>query len=136
MIWALIAWFIPPEIRDFEFIRFIGWGLFEAMSILLIPPFILKWVGRQRFGSPNWLSVWRLPITWTGYVIFFCLDPFIGFMVAVGGVTLDRIDGKVAKLLGLETETGKWLDPLIDKLTIPPLILWMAAEGVMSARGA
>lgn len=56
--------------------------------------------------SPNWVSVWRLPIIAAGELIYIhqgtlpqqsALWLFCGFLLVVAGLTLDRLDGKQAK---------------------------------------
>lgn len=75
-----------------------------AMKIFLRPS-LLIWLGQRPFCSPNWLSIWRIPIIWIGQLIFLIFGPdhlelqFIGFMLTATGLMLDHIDGKQAKHL-------------------------------------
>jgi phosphatidylglycerophosphate synthase len=41
----------------------------------------------------------------------------------------DFVDGMIARACGLVSETGKWLDPLADKLVCLPLFAVMAWYG-------
>ncbi|MBI4387936.1 MAG: CDP-diacylglycerol--glycerol-3-phosphate 3-phosphatidyltransferase [Candidatus Omnitrophica bacterium] len=79
---------------------------------------------------PNYLTLFRI-----GLAILFCsLLPFatqwvsymISFLVLVTAVITDWYDGKIARRFNLETNLGKMLDPIADK------ILVLGAFSVMS----
>ena len=83
------------------------------------------------------LSIWGVPFTIGGVFLVLHGVSFIGFMFALGGLMLDRLDGKMATGLppfvppegatGFKrhwaelnhpgpTDMGKWLDALTDKI--------------------
>lgn len=142
-----------------EMMHFVGSGLFVAIFMLwIVPRFAWKRIAHLPYCSPNWITLWSVPITWIGFVMYFWGNSYHGFLIVVIGLVLDRIDGKMAQLnepfvrMGMHavtfqdhwrhfknelnhpgsTETGKWLDPLTDKLKTPPMILVMAYMGYLS----
>jgi phosphatidylglycerophosphate synthase len=127
--------FVPDSLPgEITMALYLAIGLVVVLPFLVIPRKVLARMGTLPLLSPNWLSIWRLPITWIGYGLYFKVSPLAGFCVVVFSFIMDRLDGKVAAALDElndprypgKTETGKWLDPLIDKLTVPPLfvIFW------------
>lgn len=104
---AELPWF-------YRFIILIITGAMLAIPVIFLPrPRHLRWLGIQPFCSPNWISLWRAPIIAVGLTLFFyaCRNkeaattnefyiPFlIGFYTSVFGLSLDRVDGRVAKVL-------------------------------------
>lgn len=134
---------LPPLAR----LLMIGLGV--ALPLLALGFRPLKWVliaiGKTRGFAPNWLTIWRFPCVWGGFYWYMELDAYIGFALVVLGFMLDRMDGKVAEAHGDEvaefddtidelnhpgkTKMGGWLDPLIDKLTIVPILLYFCIKG-------
>ncbi len=142
-----------------QMVHHVSSALFVAIFMLwIVPKFVWKKLAHVRGLSPNWMTLWGVPITWAGFILYFWFDSYSGLLTIVFGLVLDRIDGKMAKLnpsyvrIGLPpitlrdhwrwfrreldqpggTETGKWLDPLADKFKIPPFILLMAFMGYFS----
>jgi phosphatidylglycerophosphate synthase len=92
-----------------------GWPLYYAAMLLvgialaltllaLSRPKLLRIIGTLPYCSPNWLSVWRLPVVAIGQLIFLTAGSnldllWTGFLISVAGLTFDRIDGKVAESL-------------------------------------
>lgn len=106
-----------------EFTKYIGWGAFLTLVTIWLPSFVLRALGKYRIFHPNAISLWRVPICYFGaYLYCFTQHSFAGFLIVVVGLASDRLDGRMAKLLGLETETGKWLDPLVDKIVITTFV--------------
>ncbi|MCC7432117.1 hypothetical protein IT412_01180 [Candidatus Peregrinibacteria bacterium] len=80
-----------------------------VLSLLMISsstPTLLVKLAKQPFGSPNHVSVWRLPIIALGQCLYIYQGKlehpslgwlFTGFLLVVAGLTLDRLDGKQAK---------------------------------------
>lgn len=67
-------------------------------------PWMLRWLGQRPFCSPNWMSLWRIPWIWIGQYLYITAEGnptrlFTGLMLVVSGLTLDRLDGKMAKSL-------------------------------------
>ncbi|MCC7196591.1 CDP-alcohol phosphatidyltransferase family protein [Candidatus Peregrinibacteria bacterium] len=133
---------------QFKIMIYLISGMLIALPILAIPHRFLVRIGKTKYLSPNWLSIWRTPIAWIGYTMYFHGYPYQGFCVVVLAFILDRIDGKVAAAYDEEnkksdapttptgkfwedlnylgsTPTGKWLDPMGDKITVPiPMIVF------------
>lgn len=133
--------FVPDSLPgEITMALYLAIGLAVVLPFLVIPRKILARVGKLPLLSPNWLSMWRFPITWIGYGLYFKVSPLAGFCVVVFSFILDRLDGKVASALDElndprypgKTETGKWLDPLIDKLTVPPLFVIFWYLGILN----
>lgn len=122
-------------------------GLVVALPLLAIgfhKP-LLKAIGKLPGLAPNWLSIWRFPLVWTGFALYLYYDAYIGFTLVVLGFTMDRMDGKVAEAHGDEvaefddtidelnhpgkTKMGGWLDPFIDKITVVPILLYFCIKG-------
>lgn len=81
----------------------VGAALSLAMYYGALPR-MLRWLGKIPYCSPNWLSLWRIPLVWAGQYIYLTANGdhnrlFIGLMLTVASLTLDRLDGKMAKSL-------------------------------------
>jgi phosphatidylglycerophosphate synthase len=138
-----------------EFLIFTSSGFGVVFFLLLLPPRLLRAAARIKGLSPNWVTVYGVPLTWLGILIYFHNHEFLGFLLVTFALTLDRIDGKMAtlgetfvppqplpqdpvekrRLLWREfnhpgsTEIGKWLDPLSDKLKLPIPIVYLGIVG-------
>jgi len=140
--------FYETLLGEFKIIIYVLTGIATSIPFLLIPTRLVVRIGKVRYLSPNWLSIWRTPLAWIGYIVYFLGFHFVGFLIVVEAFMLDRFDGRVAQKSDEEnkkdphhkpptgkfredlnyigsTPTGKWLDPLGDKLTIPvPMIIF------------
>ena len=139
----------------FPYIYFITSGVLIVKLLFSIKEKWLRKLGsitirklrNLRIFAPNWVSIWRFPIFWTGFGIYVTgvvhvstTYSFVGFCIMVFGVALDRLDGKIAAAYSGDeepksfkdtwdelnypgkTKMGAWLDPLIDKLTVLPVV--------------
>ena len=86
----------------------------------------------KRLGIPNLLSIFRLVLLPVFVICFFTLDVKYRFVCAiimvVSGLT-DIVDGYVARKYHMETQLGRILDPLADKLTLFVVTLTLAIAG-------
>lgn len=138
------------QIGEFKIAAYIISGVISSIPFLLIPDRLVVRIGKTPYLTPNWLSIWRTPLAWIAYIIYFLGLHFVGYLIVVEAFMLDRFDGRVAEKRDIEnkkdpnhepptgkfwedlnypgsTPTGKWLDPLGDKLTIPiPMIVFTA----------
>ena len=117
-----------------------GTVLLLYFALYAIP---LSWL--QRFGkwpgcSANWVTLYRLPITWVGIAVYLTYKGYWGFTITVFGYLLDFMDGRIAKAQQLlkdpkfpgVTEKGKVLDPAIDKGCVVPHSILLALTGLFS----
>lgn len=142
---------MPPVLRELLLYTVAGVG--TALALLAIPRPVLHRLARVPGLSPNWLSLWGVPLTLGGVYLLVEGVSFLGFMSALTGLMLDRIDGKMATGLppfvpaegtkGLArhwaelnhpgpTDMGKWLDALTDKIKLLPPLVWLAWRGDLS----
>lgn len=115
-------------------------GLVLVVILRFFPIRALVFVSRRfLWFSPNFISVVRLPFVYLGYILYFCHYPLWGFRLVVFGMMLDYMDGKLASALDKlndpaipgTTAIGKWLDPLIDKLSFIPILFIFAYKGLL-----
>lgn len=117
----------------------LGPALVLSIIILAVPKRVLARISRVRCCSPNWVTIWRLVLFWFGAAIHFSMSPFWGFQLIVAACVMDRVDGKMAKAMAeagiarsiRDAQIGEWIDPLIDKLTILPLLCIFGARGCL-----
>lgn len=79
------------------------------------------------FTLPNIITMFRLALM-PAFVLAFLLSHFLAasLLFALASIT-DMLDGLAARLLRQESEFGRFLDPVVDKLTVVlalTLILW------------
>lgn len=81
---------------------------------------------------PNALTIARLPV-----LLLLPLTHFLGearflwaFALIVLGCATDFLDGILARKLNAITDLGKWLDPLMDKVFVIGVLMWLHACGV------
>ena len=95
--------------------------------------------------APNWVTILRFPVVWTGFGIYLAGHAYTGFCLMVFGVALDKLDGNIASAFGNKsssfpdtweelnhpgrTKMGAWLDPFVDKVTILPILLYFCIKG-------
>jgi phosphatidylglycerophosphate synthase len=57
-------------------------------------------VGCMKYGSPNWITIWRFPLFVIGLIFYFGFKLYLlGTQVIILAIVMDRLDGKVAELL-------------------------------------
>lgn len=120
---------------------YLATGLAIGLPVSFFPKGPLRRIGQLPLLSPNWVSFWRLPITWIGFALYFGSHPFLGYCLVVFGYSLDRVDGRIASVTAdlrspEEKERGRWFDPLVDKLTTPPFILLFSWRGLLDSKVA
>jgi len=73
---------------------------------------------------PNAICIWR---TLTGFFsiwLIYCSEYTWGIFFYLGSAIFDSVDGIFARECGLITKFGKWLDPICDKLTYLPMLIF------------
>lgn len=127
-----------------------------AALVLLVPDQLLIRLGSHKRWTPNYLSTYRFPLTWAAYGVYFLGDNFLGFLMVVFAFCWDKLDGRQARLLAKiyeavkaaygnasqelkkyhpgVTPEGKWLDPLVDKGTLPWMLFIFGRLGFLDKR--
>ncbi|RKJ40634.1 CDP-diacylglycerol--glycerol-3-phosphate 3-phosphatidyltransferase [Acutalibacter sp. 1XD8-33] len=85
------------------------------LRVAMVPIFMVfaAWV---KFGTPDFSRLWSF---------------IAGAVFALASLT-DLLDGKIARKYHLETDFGKFADPLADKMLTTAAFLYMMADGVCS----
>ncbi|WP_407922906.1 CDP-diacylglycerol--glycerol-3-phosphate 3-phosphatidyltransferase [Acutalibacter muris] len=79
-------------------------------------PFFMVFAALTRFGTPEFSRVYSL---------------IAGVIFALASIT-DLLDGKIARKYHLETDFGKFADPLADKMLTTAAFIYMVVDGVCS----
>lgn len=115
-------------------------GLAVALPLLFIPKKALQSISQMPGLSANAQTIWRIPVVWLGWTLMFAYGQHLfGYILAVFGLTMDRVDGKTAKAMmemrnprvPHNEDVGKVIDPLADKLTFLPPFFVFAWQGIV-----
>ena len=79
-------------------------------------PFFMVFAALARFGTQEFNRVWSL---------------VAGIIFALASIT-DLLDGKIARKYHLETDFGRFADPLADKMLTTAAFIYMVVDGVCS----
>lgn len=91
------------------------------------------YVGSKWYYHPNSICIWRVLIGLAGtYLYFVSGQHTLGILLFTISAVLDGVDGLVARKCQLITPFGEQIDPLCDKLTYLPAMLFFAYEGRLS----
>ena len=85
------------------------------LRVAMVPVFMV-FAALVKFGTPQFSRTW-------------CA--LAGVVFALASLT-DLLDGKIARKYHLETDFGKFADPLADKMLTTAAFIYMAADGVCS----
>ncbi|MDR3089220.1 MAG: CDP-alcohol phosphatidyltransferase family protein [Desulfobulbaceae bacterium] len=82
---------------------------------------------------PNAICYWRAGAAIVGMVLYFALawESLAIFIFTVAAI-MDGIDGIVARQCKLGSTWGEWLDPMCDKLTYLPPLIFFAYRDIIS----
>lgn len=89
----------------YAYLLYLGVGTTLCLGMLFgSRPRYLRWLGQLPYCSPNWITLWRIPVIWVGQYLYITAHGdhtllFTGFLLVAGGLMLDRLDGKMAKVL-------------------------------------
>ncbi|MGP9608354.1 CDP-alcohol phosphatidyltransferase family protein [Glutamicibacter sp. AOP33-2CA-4] len=105
-------------------------------------PAYLRWVNRgigRRMGamayvlglSPNAVTLLSAAVSFTGIGIIALAAPnavmsWLAVVLLLTGYALDSADGQLARLLGVSSPAGEWLDHVVDALRLPAFHLGVA----------
>ena len=94
--------------------------------------------GRDLLGSnwyfhPNAICLWRVIIGLSGTTLFFVMQQHaLGILLFTISAVLDGVDGLIARGCNLTSSFGEEIDPLCDKLTYLPPLVFFAYQGILS----
>lgn len=92
-------------------------------------------IGRHWFFRPNVVCVFRVFIGLAGTLLYFVADrQFWGILLFAVSATLDGVDGLIARRCDMVTPLGEEIDPLCDKATYMPPMLFLAYDGLLEIR--
>ena len=81
---------------------------------------------------PNAICLWRVIIGLVGIFLYFKVGwYFVGILLFTISAVLDGVDGLVARRCNLATHLGEEIDPLCDKMTYLPPIVFFAYQGFL-----
>lgn len=82
------------------------------------------------YYHPNAICVWRVVIGLSGILLYFRTEQqFLGILLFTLSAVMDGVDGLLARNCDLVTPFGEEIDPLCDKLTYLPPMLFFAYAG-------
>jgi len=85
---------------------------------------------------PNLLTLSRIvaiPLVIATFFIAAPLGPWLGCLIFSMAAVTDWLDGRLARLWEQQSELGRFLDPVADKLLVATTLFMLAAYGRMSA---
>ncbi len=101
--------------------------------VLLKNPRARDFLGKNWFFHPNTICIWRVIIGLSGTLLYFVFEQHTAaILLFTFSAFLDGIDGLIARSCDLETPFGEELDPLCDKLTYLPPIVFFAYDGLLN----
>lgn len=89
------------------------------------------WICRHRFCHPNSISFIRMPMGVISILLWHAGYPTTALFWFAAWMITDLTDGTIARNCNLQTESGKWLDPLSDKCMYFPPLIYFTAKGVL-----
>ena len=109
-------------------------GLVLSVCTLAIPERAFVYIGKHcPWWSPSVTTGARVVIYWISLIVgYFVFSVFWGFLGVVEGCVLDVVDGLQARIYARhcihrtarELGFGKYFDPLCDKGTVPPTLVY------------
>lgn len=109
----------------------LGMLLVERLTIILATrsPRGCAWIRGCRLLHPNTISFIRMPMGVISVLLWHFGSPDAAMLWFAGWMITDLTDGTIARNCGLETPSGKWLDPLSDKCMYVPPLLYFSLSG-------
>ncbi len=84
------------------------------------------------YFHPNAICVWRVIIGLSGMLLYFVYGQHTwGILLFTISAVLDGVDGLIARKADLITPFGEEIDPLCDKLTYLPPMIFFASRGLL-----
>jgi phosphatidylglycerophosphate synthase len=91
---------------------------FVQRSLLLLP----RWI------TPNGVTVFRAVLIWPFLELYAAQAYWPAILLLTFALILDFVDGALAAVRNLRTETGAFLDPLADKIVICAVLFTLAPD--------
>jgi len=91
------------------------------------------YLGAHWYYHPNAICVWRVLIGLAATLLYFVAHQYTWaiLLFTISGI-LDGVDGLIARKCDLVTPFGEEIDPLCDKLTYLPPLVFFAYQGLLS----
>jgi CDP-diacylglycerol--serine O-phosphatidyltransferase len=90
------------------------------------------YIGGHWYFHPNAICIWRVFIGLSGMMLYFVSRQYAwGILLFTFSAVLDGVDGLIARRCNLVTPFGEEIDPLCDKLTYLPPMVFFAYQGLL-----
>ncbi len=96
------------------------------VALLTGSPRRIAWVRATWWLHPNAISFMRMPMGLVSLGMWLANWQLLAFFWFAFWMITDLTDGNIARACDLGTESGKWIDPLSDKLLYFPVLLFFA----------
>ncbi len=105
-------------------------GMYLGFVFSLKTPTGAKYLCGHWYFHPNAICVWRVVIGLSGALLYFITaQQFLGILLFTLSAVMDGVDGLLARECDLVTPFGEEIDPLCDKLTYLPPMIFFAYTG-------
>jgi CDP-diacylglycerol--glycerol-3-phosphate 3-phosphatidyltransferase len=90
---------------------------------------------RKKLTISNIITISRLVAV--PFIVYFLIKDqrIVAFFIMLVALLSDAIDGYVARKLNQETELGKFLDPLCDKISLAVILMTLLLMGILPLWG-
>ena len=90
------------------------------------------YISTHWFLHPNVICFWRVLVGLAGVLLYFVAEHYFwGILLFTVSAVADGIDGLVARECNLQTPIGEEIDPLCDKMTYLPPMVFFAVQGYL-----
>ena len=100
-----------------------------GISLMIRQPAGRDWIRHQPLLHPNAISYMRMPMGLISILLWCAGWPIASVLWFAAWMISDLTDGTIARGCDLQTESGKWLDPLSDKCMYFPPLAYFAWKG-------
>lgn len=94
-----------------------------------------EWIRAHRLFHPNPISYMRMPMGLVTIFLWISGWQVPAFLWFAFWMITDLTDGDIARACGLMTESGKWIDPLSDKLLYFPVLIYFSRWELVTYKG-
>lgn len=112
----------------------LSWLMYLGFSLSLRNEANRSYFSNSWYLHPNAICAWRVLVGFAGMMLYFVLGQhFWGILLFTVSAVLDGVDGLIARRCRLTTPFGQEIDPLCDKLTYLPAMLFFVHRGLLDA---